>query len=187
MATTLTDDDFKAIETYLAGKGVDFNNEVSAPESADKVPVVRGSEGKYITYQNLVDDLALYNTEDKTWKTILDLISSGSSRLSILSALLSMCRSLTTERHISTPSKLQMDQEQSQCQTAPCKREFLFWDCTSVRSLYSSHSIELFLRVHRGLVQVHTLLLLLRLGLNSHLTCSHGVLRLQRQFLLEAE
>jgi len=77
MATTLTDDDFKAIETYLAGKGVDFNNEVSAPESADKVPVVRGSEGKYITYQNLVDDLALYNTEDKTWKTILDLISSG--------------------------------------------------------------------------------------------------------------
>ena len=65
MATTLTDDDFKAIETYLAGKGVDFDNEVSAPESADKVPVVRGSEGKYITYQNLVDDLALgYFKED---------------------------------------------------------------------------------------------------------------------------
>ncbi len=77
MASTLTDDDYKAIETYLSGKGVDFNNEVSAPEKGDKVPVVRGSEGKYITYQNLVDDLALYNTEDRSWKTILDLISSG--------------------------------------------------------------------------------------------------------------
>ena len=77
MATTLTDDDFKAIETYLTGKGVDFDNEVSAPESTDKVPVVRGSEGKYITYQNLVDDLALYNTEDKSWKTILDLINNN--------------------------------------------------------------------------------------------------------------
>ncbi len=77
MASTLTDDDYKAIETYLSGKGVDFNNEVSAPEKGDKVPVVRGSEGKYITYQNLVDDLALYNTEDRSWKTILDLINNN--------------------------------------------------------------------------------------------------------------
>lgn len=77
MASTLTAEDFLAIRENLSSDGVDFRNEVTVPEKGDMLPLVRNSAGKYITYSNLVDDLALYNVEDKSWKTILDLITAN--------------------------------------------------------------------------------------------------------------
>lgn len=77
MASTLTEDDFTAIETRLSEKGINFSTETTAPQQGDKFPVIRGTEGKYVSYSALVDDLALYKAEDKSWKTIVDLINNG--------------------------------------------------------------------------------------------------------------
>ena len=51
----LTTEELQQVENYLSGKGIHISESLEFPKADDKIPVLRGSEGKYITTENLTN------------------------------------------------------------------------------------------------------------------------------------
>lgn len=72
MATT------QEILNEISKNSIQCNTPMDKPQQDDKfLAIGNDNTGKYIKYSNLVEDLALYKTQDKTWATVLALIEQG--------------------------------------------------------------------------------------------------------------
>ena len=72
MATT------QEILNEISKNSIQCNTPKDKPQQDDKfLAIGNDNTGKYIKYSNLVEDLALYKTQDKTWATVLALIEQG--------------------------------------------------------------------------------------------------------------
>lgn len=72
MATT------QEILNEISKNSIQANTPMDKPQQDDKfLAIGNDNTGKYIKYSNLIEDLALYKTEDKTWATVMALIEQG--------------------------------------------------------------------------------------------------------------
>ena len=72
MATT------QEILNEISKNSIQCNTPMDKPQQDDKFLAIGSDKsGKYIKYSNLIEDLALYKTQDRTWATVMALIEQG--------------------------------------------------------------------------------------------------------------
>ena len=72
----LTTEDLQQVENYLSGKGIHISESLEFPKADDKIPVLRGSEGKYITTENLTNYVKTHDI-NPTYAELKALVNSG--------------------------------------------------------------------------------------------------------------
>ena len=72
----LTTEDLQQVENYLSGKGIHISESLEFPKADDKIPVLRGSEGKYITTENLSSYIKTHDI-NPTYAELKALANSG--------------------------------------------------------------------------------------------------------------